>query len=56
MGAVLPQVDPLAEPAVTCVIPGTRNPRHVVDNLGAMAGSPPDPALRKRMTEHYNSL
>lgn len=46
----------LAEPAVTCVIPGTRNPRHVVDNLGAMAGSPPDPALRKRMTEHYNSL
>jgi hypothetical protein len=27
-----------------------------VDNLGAMAGSPPDPALRKRMTEHYNSL
>jgi diketogulonate reductase-like aldo/keto reductase len=46
----------LADPAVTCVIPGTRNPRHVVDNLGAMAGSPPDPALRKRMTEHYNSL
>ena len=46
----------LAEPAVTCVIPGTRNPRHVVDNLGAMAGSPPDPALRRRMTEHYNSL
>jgi len=46
----------LGHPAVTCVIPGTRNPRHVVDNLGAMAGSPLDPALRKRMTEHYNSL
>jgi diketogulonate reductase-like aldo/keto reductase len=46
----------LADPAVTCVIPGTRNPRHVVDNLEAMAGAPPDAALRKRMTEHYNSL
>jgi diketogulonate reductase-like aldo/keto reductase len=46
----------LADPAVTCVIPGTRKPRHVVDNLGAMAGAPPDAALRKRMTEHYNSL
>lgn len=46
----------LADPAVTCVIPGTRNPRHVVDNLGAMAASPPDAALRTRMTEHYNSL
>ena len=44
------------ESAVTCVIPGTRNPKHVVDNLVAMAGSPPDAALRKRMTEHYNSL
>ena len=46
----------LADPAVTCVIPGTRNPRHMVDNLEAMAGAPPDAALRKRMTEHYNSL
>ncbi len=46
----------LADPAVTCVIPGTRKPRHVVDNLGAMAGASPDAALRKRMTEHYNSL
>ncbi len=46
----------LAEPAVTCAIPGTRNPRHVVDNLGAMAGALPDAALRRRMTEHYNAL
>jgi diketogulonate reductase-like aldo/keto reductase len=46
----------LADPAVTCVIPGTRNPRHVADNLGAMAGAPPDAALRKRMAEHYNAL
>jgi diketogulonate reductase-like aldo/keto reductase len=46
----------LAEPAVTCVIPGTRNPRHVADNLGAMAGPLPDAALRRRMAEHFDSL
>ena len=45
----------LAEPAVTCVIPGTRNPRHVADNLGAMAGPLPDAALRRRMAEHFDS-
>ena len=46
----------LAEPSVTCVIPGTRNPRHVADNLGAMAGPLPDAALRRRMAEHFDSL
>ena len=46
----------LAHPAVTCVIPGTRNPRHVADNLGALAGPLPDAALRRRMAEHFNSL
>ena len=46
----------LGHPAVTCVIPGTRNPRHVADNLGAMAGAVPDAALRRRMREHFDSL
>ena len=46
----------LGHPAVTCVIPGTRNPRHAADNLGAMAGAPPDAAMRRRMSEHFNSL
>ena len=46
----------LAQPAVTCVIPGTRNPRHVADNLGAAAGPLPDAALRERMTNHFRSL
>ena len=46
----------LAQPAVTCVIPGTRNPRHIADNLGAAAGPLPDPALRARMTSHFRSL
>jgi aryl-alcohol dehydrogenase-like predicted oxidoreductase len=46
----------LGHPAVTCVIPGTRNPRHVADNLGAMAGPLPDAAMRRRMSEHFGSL
>jgi aryl-alcohol dehydrogenase-like predicted oxidoreductase len=46
----------LAEPAVTCVIPGTRNPAHAADNLGAAAGSLPDPAMRARMAAHFASL
>lgn len=41
----------LANPAVTCAIPGTRNPRHVLDNLGAATGPLPDPAQRKRIVE-----
>jgi diketogulonate reductase-like aldo/keto reductase len=45
----------LAHPAVTCVIPGTRDPRHVADNLAAMAGPLPDAALRRRMSEHFYS-
>lgn len=40
----------LADPAVTCAIPGTRNPRHLADNLAAAGGALPDPATRARMT------
>jgi diketogulonate reductase-like aldo/keto reductase len=41
----------LANPAVTCAIPGTRNPRHVLDNLGAATGPLPDAAQRRRIVE-----
>jgi aryl-alcohol dehydrogenase-like predicted oxidoreductase len=41
----------LAHPAVTCAIPGTRNPRHVADNLGAGAGPLPGEAQRRRIVE-----
>jgi len=41
----------LANPAVTCAIPGTRNPRHVLDNLGAATGVLPDAAQRRRIVE-----
>jgi diketogulonate reductase-like aldo/keto reductase len=46
----------LAQPAVTCVIPGTRNPKHMADNLAAASGPLPDEAMRRRMLEHFNSL
>jgi len=46
----------LAQPAVTCAIPGTRNPKHVADNLGAASGPLPDAAMRRRMSEHFASL
>jgi aryl-alcohol dehydrogenase-like predicted oxidoreductase len=45
----------LGAPAVTCVIPGTRNPRHMADNLGAAVGPPPEAALRRRIAELFNS-
>ena len=46
----------LAHPAVTCVIPGTRNAGHVADNLGAGSGPLPDEAMRRRMSGHFHSL
>lgn len=39
----------LANPAVTCVIPGTSRPEHMRDNAQSGAGGFPDAALAKRM-------
>lgn len=39
----------LANPAVTCVIPGTSKPEHMKDNLQAGFGVYPDAAFLKRM-------
>jgi len=39
----------VAHPAVTCVIPATRNPEHVEDNMGAGVGALPDDGTRRRM-------
>lgn len=41
----------LSHPAVTCVIPGTGNPRHMLDNLQAGRGTEPDQALRQRLID-----
>jgi len=46
----------LAHPAVTCAIPGTRNPKHVADNLGAARGPLPDEATRRRMASYFDSV
>jgi aryl-alcohol dehydrogenase-like predicted oxidoreductase len=46
----------LGEPAVTCVIPGTRRVAHLIDNLGAGRGRLPDPAMRRKMLDHLRSL
>jgi diketogulonate reductase-like aldo/keto reductase len=39
----------LAHPAVTCVIPATSRPQHLLDNMTAGAGGLPDAAMRERM-------
>ncbi len=46
----------LAHPAVTCVIPATSNPDHLVDNMGAGLGRLPDEHTRQRMREYVVSL
>lgn len=46
----------LAHPAVTAAIPGTSNPAHMIDNLGALRGRLPDAAERARMVELIESL
>jgi diketogulonate reductase-like aldo/keto reductase len=39
----------LAHPAVTCVIPATRRPQHLADNMRAGTGPLPDEPMRERM-------
>jgi diketogulonate reductase-like aldo/keto reductase len=46
----------LSHLAVTCVIPATRNPTHLVDNMGAGQGRLPDPAMRGKMADYFSAL
>jgi diketogulonate reductase-like aldo/keto reductase len=46
----------LANPAVTCVIPGTSNPFHLLENIETGNGSYPDDKTRKRMADHFRML
>jgi diketogulonate reductase-like aldo/keto reductase len=41
----------LSHSAVTCAIPGTGRPEHMLDNIGAGFGRMPDDALRARMID-----
>ena len=51
-----PPASLLADERVTTVIPGTSDPAHMADNLGAMRGPLPDPVQRKRMVAFIDSL
>ena len=46
----------LGHPAVTVVIPGTRNPQHVMDNLAAARGAMPNVSRRERMRAAFAAL
>jgi aryl-alcohol dehydrogenase-like predicted oxidoreductase len=46
----------LGDERVTAVIPGTSNPAHMAENLGAMRGRLPDPDQRKRMVAFIENL
>jgi aryl-alcohol dehydrogenase-like predicted oxidoreductase len=46
----------LSHPAVTCAIPGTGRPEHMLDNIGAGFGRMPDAALRARMIDSLETL
>ncbi len=46
----------LGDPRVTAVIPGTADPAHMTDNLGAMRGPLPDPDQRKQMVAFADAL
>jgi len=46
----------LSDPRVTAVIPGTADPAHMTDNLGAMRGPLPDPDQRRQMVAFIEAL
>jgi diketogulonate reductase-like aldo/keto reductase len=46
----------ISRPEVTCVIPATSKPGHMVDNMGAGFGRLPDAATRQRMIDYLGSL
>ena len=46
----------VAEPAVTCVIPATRNPEHMADNLAAGFGRLPDAEQRRHIRALWDGL
>jgi aryl-alcohol dehydrogenase-like predicted oxidoreductase len=46
----------LGDPRVTAVIPGTGDPLHMVDNIGAMRGRLPDATERAKMVSFVGAL
>lgn len=46
----------VSHPAVTCLIPATTKPHHMIDNMGAGFGRLPDAETRTRMIDFYENL
>jgi diketogulonate reductase-like aldo/keto reductase len=46
----------LADPRITCVLPATRQPAHMSDNMGAAVGRLPDPDEREQLAATFASL
>ncbi|MCW4460726.1 aldo/keto reductase [Sphingomonas sp. BT-65] len=46
----------ISHPDVTCALPATANPDHAAENVAALRGPLPDPALRERMAKHVRAL
>ena len=46
----------VSHPAVTCAIPGTGKPEHMLDNLAGGRAPQPDEEMRRRMQAHFESL
>ncbi len=46
----------ISHPAVTCAIPATSKPHHMLDNLRAGFGELPDEAIRRRMADYFGTL
>lgn len=46
----------VSHPAVTCAIPATRDPVHMVQNMGGGVGRLPDASTRVRMRAHFAAL
>ena len=45
-----------AHPAVTCIIPATSSPKHIVDNMMAGVGRLPDVATRRKMVAFMDGI
>jgi len=46
----------LSHSSVTCVIPGTSNPNHLLENIQAGNGSFPNEKVRKQMVDYFKQL
>jgi diketogulonate reductase-like aldo/keto reductase len=46
----------VSHPAVTCAIPATSEPAHMLSNAMAGDGRLPDEPMRARMVRHFESL